>query len=94
MNSLLWFKLEVPNIKYSLSLLLFVFLILLLGGCWSKRELNELAIVAAVGVDRVNEQYEISVQIVNPGQVASKKRLQVSLPSLLIMLLENLYLRL
>lgn len=93
MNSLLWFKLEVPNIKYSLSLLLFVFLILLLGGCWSKRELNELAIVAAVGVDRVNEQYEISVQIVNPGQVASK-RLQVSLPSLLIMLLENLYLRL
>ncbi|MGG2055104.1 Ger(x)C family spore germination protein [Lysinibacillus pakistanensis] len=73
MNSLLRFKLEVPNIKYSLSLLLFVFLILLLGGCWSKRELNELAIVAAVGVDRVNEQYEISVQIVNPGQIASKK---------------------
>lgn len=63
----------MPNIKYSLSLLLLVLLILLLGGCWSKRELNELAIVAAVGVDRVNEQYEISVQIVNPGQVASKK---------------------
>lgn len=48
-------------------------MLLLLGGCWNKRELNELAIVTAVGVDKSDELFEISVQIVNPSQVASKK---------------------
>ncbi len=46
---------------------------LLLSGCWSKRELNELAIVMALGVDKVDDEYEISVQIVNPAEVSANK---------------------
>lgn len=54
--------------------------LLLLGGCWNKRELNELAIVTAVGVDKSDEQFEISVQIVNPSQVASNKASGIQVP--------------
>lgn len=55
-------------------------MILLLGGCWNKRELNELAIVTAVGVDKSDELVEISVQIVNPSQVASNKATSFQVP--------------
>ncbi|WP_349724909.1 Ger(x)C family spore germination protein [Lysinibacillus capsici] len=54
--------------------------LLLLGGCWNKRELNELAIVTAVGVDKSDELFEISVQIVNPSQVASNKASGIQVP--------------
>ncbi|WP_274307088.1 Ger(x)C family spore germination protein [Solibacillus daqui] len=50
-----------------------IFLILILSGCWSKRELNELAIVAALGIDYIDGEYAISVQVINPGQVSSKQ---------------------
>ncbi|KGR87327.1 spore gernimation protein [Lysinibacillus boronitolerans JCM 21713 = 10a = NBRC 103108] len=59
--------------KHKVSFILLLLVLLLLGGCWNKRELNELAIVTAVGVDKSDELFEISVQIVNPSQVASKK---------------------
>ncbi|MGE7624948.1 Ger(x)C family spore germination protein [Viridibacillus sp. NPDC096237] len=46
---------------------------LLLNGCWSKRELNELAIVVALGIDKIDDEFEVSMQIVNPGEISSKQ---------------------
>ncbi|MEG0471206.1 MAG: Ger(x)C family spore germination protein [Solibacillus sp.] len=48
-------------------------LLLMLSGCWSKRELNELAIVAALGIDFIDGEYAISVQVINPSQVSSNQ---------------------
>ncbi|MCY9669707.1 Ger(x)C family spore germination protein [Paenibacillus alginolyticus] len=49
-------------------------LILLLTGCWNRRELNELSIAVAMGLDvSKDNQYTVSVQLVNPGEIASKK---------------------
>ena len=45
---------------------------LFLSGCWSKRELNELAIVSALGIDKVDDEFEVTVQIVVPGEISSK----------------------
>ncbi|WP_410771407.1 Ger(x)C family spore germination protein [Fontibacillus sp. BL9] len=45
----------------------------LLSGCWNRRELNDLAIAVAAGVDKVGDRYRLSVQVAVPGQVASKK---------------------
>lgn len=42
-------------------------------GCWSKRELNEFAIVVAAGIDKVGDEYEITIQIVNPNQIVPNK---------------------
>ncbi|MCM3673709.1 Ger(x)C family spore germination protein [Peribacillus simplex] len=41
------------------------------SGCWNKRELNEMAIVSAVGIDK-NKDGKIvgTFQIINPGNVA------------------------
>ncbi len=46
---------------------------LLLSGCWSKRELNELAIVVALGIDKVEDEFEITVQIVDPSEVSMRQ---------------------
>ncbi|MDF2681248.1 MAG: gerKC [Brevibacillus sp.] len=54
-------------------LLVMVFLFLLVTGCWSRRELNDLAIVMGTGIDIVDGEYVVSAQIVNPGEVASKE---------------------
>lgn len=58
--------------KYKAICLLMI-LTLLLSGCWSKRELNELAIVAALGIDKVDNEFEITVQVVDPGEISSKQ---------------------
>lgn len=70
----------MSTIKHKVSFILLLSVLLLLGGCWNKRELNELAIVTAVGVDKSDEQFEISVQIVNPSQVASNKASGIQVP--------------
>src|SRR4051794_14201842 len=56
-----------------LRLLLAVALLFPLTGCWDKRELNELAISVALGIDKVDGQYQVTAQVVQPGEVAAKK---------------------
>ncbi|MEC1922989.1 spore germination protein GerKC [Bacillus subtilis] len=54
--------------------LLAVFMLLsviVLPGCWDKRELTDLAIISAIGIDRTNDSnYVLHLQIINPGNVA------------------------
>ncbi|PFG03438.1 Ger(x)C family spore germination protein [Bacillus sp. es.034] len=46
-----------------------------LSGCWSKKELTDLAIVAAMGVDKADDgKYIMTLQIINPGNVAGGMR--------------------
>lgn len=47
-------------------------LLLLLPGCWNRRELNELGIAVGIGIDKVNNKYRVTAQVVNPGEVAMK----------------------
>lgn len=44
-----------------------------LTGCWSRRELNDLGIAVGMGIDKAGNEYEVSVQIVDPGEVSPKK---------------------
>lgn len=43
------------------------------AGCWSRRELNELAIEVAIGFDKSGDKYRITSQVVDPGEVAAKE---------------------
>ncbi|TYR80322.1 Ger(x)C family spore germination protein [Priestia megaterium] len=45
---------------------------LVLSGCWSSRELNELAITVAVGIDKAEDGIELTVQVINPGDLQAK----------------------
>lgn len=57
--------------SYPLFILLIVFL-LFTTGCWNRRELNELAIALAIGIDSTKDgQFLLTAQVVNPGELAT-----------------------
>lgn len=59
-------------IKKIISLCLTICLVLPLGGCWSRKELNELAIVLAAGIDRApNGNILLTLQIARPQAFSS-----------------------
>ncbi|NQX58313.1 Ger(x)C family spore germination protein [Paenibacillus qinlingensis] len=58
--------------KYKLTVMLLC--LLLLSGCWSRRELNELLIVLGVGVDWKDGEYLVSFQVVNPSEISAQRR--------------------
>ncbi|MBP2240965.1 spore germination protein KC [Cytobacillus eiseniae] len=62
------------KINKKTALLSIAFFILIgLTGCWSAHELSELAIATGLGIDKTEDGYRISVQFVNPGEIAAKK---------------------
>lgn len=52
-----------------------ILLIMSLSGCWNSRELDTLAIVMGVGVDKPKEsgRVQITAQIVRPGEISSSE---------------------
>ncbi|REE89026.1 spore germination protein KC [Paenibacillus taihuensis] len=56
-----------------LTALLLLLLTLPITGCWDRREMNELGIALGMGIDRVDDKYVVTVQVVKPGQVAEQK---------------------
>lgn len=60
------------NLRLLSGLLALAFL-LPLTGCWDRRELNELAISLALGIDKIDDRYQVTVQVVQPGEVATQK---------------------
>ncbi|KYG29514.1 Ger(x)C family spore germination protein [Alkalihalobacillus trypoxylicola] len=58
------------NKKIKKILILFL-VICTLSGCWNSRELNELSISAALGIDYTDdENFLVTVQVINPTAVA------------------------
>lgn len=53
---------------------MFVLLILslFLTGCWDRRELNELGITLALGIDKVEDEYQVTAQVVVPSEISMK----------------------
>ncbi|MDR7071571.1 Ger(x)C family spore germination protein [Fictibacillus barbaricus] len=45
----------------------------LLSGCWNNRELEELGLAVAMGIDKEDGKYVVTVQLVNPSSIASKQ---------------------
>ena len=59
--------------RKALVLSLIMLISIFLTGCWSRREMNELAIAVGIGIDKVGDQYKVSVQVVEPNQIAGTK---------------------
>ncbi|MFP7202258.1 hypothetical protein SFC08_14910 [Lysinibacillus halotolerans] len=45
---------------------LLMILVIFLSGCWDQKELNEIAVVMGVGIDKVEEGYKITAQVIKP----------------------------
>lgn len=48
------------------KILLVIIILITLTGCYNYRELNDLAIVSAISVSKVDEEYNVIVQVVKP----------------------------
>jgi len=53
-------------------------LILLAGlpavtGCWSRKELNDIAVILALGIDKNDQGYEVSAQVLNSGNAGTRQ---------------------
>ncbi len=59
----------LKKILFGLALLLN----LLLSGCWSSQEVNTLGISVCLGIDKSEDGYIISEQVINPKAIASKR---------------------
>lgn len=53
------------------KIILLLSLIFLLSGCWDKRELNELAIMMALGIDKSDDGYNVTAQVAVPSELSS-----------------------
>jgi spore germination protein KC len=70
-------------IKRIYLLMLFCNCMFLLVGCWSSKEISELMIVTGMGIDKDpdSNEYIVTLQIINPGEIASQtktERLEVT----------------
>ncbi|MNZ45634.1 Spore germination protein B3 precursor [compost metagenome] len=59
--------------KYQKYPLLFIVLTLITTGCWNRKEVNEIVIATAMGIDKAEDGYFVSVQVVDPNEIAPKK---------------------
>jgi len=59
--------------RFITKIIVLPLLLVALSGCWSKKELDNLAIVTGIGIDKAEEGYEVTVQIINPAEVAAKQ---------------------
>lgn len=59
--------------RRSLLLCIVILLQIFITGCWSRRELNDLAITVGLGIDKIGDQYQVSAQVVLPSQIAGSK---------------------
>ncbi len=64
--------------KKSVLVILILTLSLLLSGCWSSHEVNTLGLTVALGIDRTDEGYLVSEQVINPRVIASQTGSSVS----------------
>lgn len=64
----------ILRIRRSVKLILaFLSVSLLLSGCWERRELNELAFVVGMGLDKAGSGYKVSFQTVIPSSISSQQ---------------------
>lgn len=59
--------------RRALLLCMVILIQLFVTGCWSRRELNDLAIAVGIGIDKIGDQYQVSAQVVLPSQIAGSK---------------------
>ncbi|WP_078427225.1 Ger(x)C family spore germination protein [Alkalihalobacterium alkalinitrilicum] len=64
--------------KRPFKVAIFILIVLYSSGCWDQRELNDLGIATAIGVDQSADGLILSVQVINPGQVATGGNVGIS----------------
>jgi len=69
-----FWEIDVRIGKGMLSIIICVFLVLSLSGCWNRRELDTFSILMGMGIDKAEElgKIQLTAQIVKPGDLKSE----------------------
>ncbi len=51
-------------------MLLMILMLTFTSGCWDVRELSDLGITVALGLDKKGDEFNVAVQVVNPGEIS------------------------
>ncbi|MDF2946898.1 MAG: Ger(x)C family germination protein [Bacillales bacterium] len=62
------------------KLIIILCTILLLSGCYNRRELNDLAIAVGMAIDYKDGKYSVTVQVVDPNSASARKPASGSTP--------------
>lgn len=63
------------------KIILMLLIVFTLTGCYNYQELNKVAIVSSIGVDKVDDMYEVTVQIMNAKEDKESEGSQVAIYS-------------
>ncbi|WP_211750206.1 Ger(x)C family spore germination protein [Paenibacillus sp. Marseille-Q4541] len=55
-------------------LIVLLSLVTVITGCWDKMEIKELVIAVGMGIDKVDDNYLVSVQVVNPNEIGANSK--------------------
>ncbi|WP_017470714.1 Ger(x)C family spore germination protein [Amphibacillus jilinensis] len=55
------------------KLLIILLSLIILTGCWSAAELSDITIATAFGIDLVDDQFIVTLQVLNPAEVAGNE---------------------
>ncbi|WP_339801497.1 Ger(x)C family spore germination protein [Paenibacillus sp. FSL R5-0744] len=59
-------------VRGALQLMIALQFTLMLSGCWERKELNEVAFVLGIGIDKAETGYTVSMQVVIPSAISSQ----------------------
>jgi len=59
--------------KFLLSTFILITMILMLTGCLERIEINKIGIVAALGIDKTDDGYIVTAQILNPSAITGER---------------------
>ena len=60
--------------KFLISSTFLIMCTILLTGCIERTELSNIAIVAGLGIDKIDDRYELTVQILNPASITGENQ--------------------
>jgi spore germination protein KC len=59
---------------------LVLLIMLIITGCWNRKELDQISIATAIGIDKLGDHYNISVQLLNTDEITSTKGVGQRMP--------------
>lgn len=54
------------------KLIILIILTIFLSGCWSSKEVTDLSIAMGLGIDKDEEGYSVTVQLINPSDISTQ----------------------
>ncbi|WP_182200887.1 Ger(x)C family spore germination protein [Paraliobacillus salinarum] len=56
--------------RNKLLLVQLIIVLSILTGCWSSRELTDITLATTLGIDKIDDEFQVTLQVLNPNEIA------------------------